>query len=47
MGGVDVPDTPVCVVVTVGAGAEGTLCPQRCRLPVIIVMAKSVKIKIQ
>lgn len=26
-GGIDVSDTPVGIVVTVGAGAEGSLCP--------------------
>ena len=40
MGGVDVPGTPVGVVVTVGAGTEGALSPQWCGLPVVIVVAK-------
>ena len=30
VGGVDVPDTPVGVIVTVGAGAKGPLRPHRC-----------------
>ena len=44
VGGVDIPDTPVGVVVTVGAGAEGPFCPHRGGLPVIIVVAKNIKI---
>ena len=40
VGGVDVPDTPVGVVVTVSAGTEGTLSPERCSLPVVVVMAR-------
>ena len=40
MGGVDVPDTPVGVVVAVGAGTEGALSPKGCCLPVVIVMAR-------
>ena len=40
MGGVDVPGTPVGVVVAVGAGTEGALSPEGCCLPVVIVVAK-------
>ena len=40
MGGVDVPGTPVSVVVTVGASTEGALSPEWCGLPVVIVVAK-------
>ena len=40
VGGVDVPDTPVGVVVTVSAGTEGTLSPEGCSLPVGVVMAR-------
>jgi hypothetical protein len=39
VGGVDVPGTPVGVVVTVGAGTEGSLSPMGCCLPVVIVVA--------
>ena len=42
MGGVDVPGTPVGVVVAVSAGTEGALSPEGCCLPVVIVVAKKV-----
>ena len=40
VGGVDVPDTPVRVVVAVGACAEGVVIPEGLSLPVMVVVAK-------
>ena len=39
VGGVDVPHTPVRVVVAVGAGTERAPAPQRGGLPVVLVVA--------
>ena len=41
MGGVDVPDTPVGVVVAVGAGTERALSPERRGAPVIVVVTRN------
>ena len=41
VGGVDVPDTPVRVVVAVGAGTEGASSPHRGRLPVVLIVAEN------
>ena len=35
------PDTPVCVVVTVGAGTERASGPHRGGLPVVLVVAEN------
>ena len=40
VGGVDVPDTPVGVVVAVGAGTERALSPERRGAPVVVVMTR-------
>ena len=39
VGGVDVPDTPVRVVVAVGAGTERPSGPHRGGLPVVLIVA--------
>ena len=41
VGSIDVPHTPIGVVVTVCAGAEWSFSPQRGSSPVVIVMAKN------
>ena len=41
VGGVDVPDTPVRVVVAVGAGTERASSPQRGGLPVVLIVAEN------
>ena len=46
VGGVDVPDAPVGVVVAVGAGAEGPRGPEGGRLPVLVVMREAVHLHI-
>ena len=40
VGGVDVPDTPVGVVVAVGAGTERALSPERRGAPVVVVVTR-------
>ena len=39
-GWVLLPDTPICVVVAVGAGTERASGPHRGRLPVILIVAE-------
>ena len=41
VGGVDVPDTPVRVVVAVGAGTERALSPERRGAPVVVVVTRN------
>ena len=41
VGGVDVPDTPVGVVVAVGAGTERALSPERRGAPVVVVVTRN------
>ena len=41
VGGVDVPDTPVGVVVAVGAGTERALSPERRGAPVGVVVTRN------
>jgi len=41
-GGVDVSDTPVGVVITVGAGAERSLSPEGWCAPVVVVMTETI-----
>ena len=47
MGGVDVPDAPVRVVVAVGARTEGAVIPQGWGAPVVVIMTMERKIKLQ
>ena len=47
MGGIDIPDTPVGVVVTISAGTERSFRPDWRSLPVIIVVARSRKNKMK
>ncbi len=39
-------DLPVGVVVAVGAGAEGSLRPQGCSSPVVIVVGEAVHLRV-
>jgi len=47
VGAVHVADTPVGVVVAVGAGAERALCPQRRSLPVLVVVRETVHLHVR
>ena len=40
VGGVDIPDTPVGVVVTVGAGAKRSLGPKWRSFPMIVIVTE-------
>ena len=47
VGGVDVPDAPVGVVIAVGAGTERSLSPDRRSAPVIVVVTEMIKIDVK
>jgi len=46
VGDVDVPDTPVGVVVAVGAGTERTTSPTRLRPPVLVVVTETIHLRL-
>ena len=47
VGGVDVPDAPVGVVVAVGAGTESSPGPVGLSFPVVVVVAEAVHLRVR